>query len=444
MMEIKPRRPRRIFDRRSVFFSVVVVAMFAYIVFLLNNTNNRSQTGSRVAGSEQNIYRELANKLKSEKLYQQAIDVYRDYLQATVLPDETRANIHYMIGGLNFELHKYEDALTDFYAADLLGVEPAIQKDLNIKIINCLERLGRGFSAEYALKSKTALKEDKKIKPEGLIVAAYGDEYITMRDLDEQLEKLGEDQRKQFRDPQKKFQFLQQYLSMKLLARKAKKMGYDKDADILAKLDEIKSQLMVEKMVQAELKKNVSVDPEDIKLYYEAHKADYSEPESVEIAHILVDSFDKAEQIRQQLDDGAVFSKLAETESQDNATKTKGGVITGWLSLRSPLANGIDRSQLVKAALEADTGTITPVVQDEQGFHVVKVLEKRPAQQRPFEEVAQKVAQDYQVFKAEKIYRSMMENILKVEGVTINQEAFFGKTQNQIKPVDIKKIDEQK
>jgi len=427
-MEKRVKRPKKIFDRRSIFFSTVILLMFAVLTGLIYNTSSKILSSKKQ--TDKKLYRKLGNKLKSEKMFTEAIKAYKNYLRGSDLDLITRANINYIIGDLYFETHDYEKAIAAYYTADLLGAPKQIQNDLNIKIVNCLERLGRDFSAEYALKSRTSFGDDKIVKSkEGKVVAKYGNETVTLRDLDEQLEKLDETTRQNFKSPQKKFEFLQQFLATKLLARKARKMGYDRDADINEKLEMLKDQLMIEKMAQSEISKKVKPSAEDIQLYYEANKEKYNSPEQVKTAHILLDSQEKAQQALDTVKGGADFAQTAQAESMDQSTKQAGGLIDQWLSTKSPSVGGIDRSHILNAALELEKGAVSEVVQDPQGFHIVKVLDKKPAQERTFAEAAQQVAQDYQVFKAQLVYREMMENILKVEGVQVYSDVFFGEQQ---------------
>ncbi len=447
MEPVKQRKPRRIFDRRSVFFAVVTLILFAAVFYMLNSIN-QSVGGKKSTGSDSaQLYRDLGNKLKSEKMYDQAIAAYERYLSATNANNQTKSNIFYLIGDLHFEQHRYEQALSAYYTADMMGPSELVRNDLNIKIVNCLERLGRDFSAEYALKSRTALDQpEKKDKPEGKIVAQYGDNVVTMRDLDEQLEKLPEEQRKEFRDPQKKFQFLNQYLATELLARKATKMGYDRDADVNDQLEMVKKQLMIQKMVDAQFKDKISVTPEDVKLYYDANKAKYTDPAAVKLAVIKTDAQEKADTLLTQINSGTDFNQLAISDSLD-ATKAKGGVIDAWLSLDNPVGEGSDRTPVISAALDLDKGAVSDVIPDGQGgFYIAKVLDKKPAQQKAFNDVMQQAAQDYQMFKGQRLYQEMMQDILKVEGVQINYQEFFPEQdtqqQNQKPKVDIKPINQ--
>ncbi|MCD6460004.1 peptidyl-prolyl cis-trans isomerase, partial [bacterium] len=409
--------------------SIIISVMFAVIVVLIYNSNQKINSMQIKQNNE--FYRKLGNKLKSEKMFTQAIQAYKNYLRNPALDSFTQANINYIIGDLYFETNNYEKAIAAYYSADILGASKQIQSDLNIKIVNCLERLGRDFSAEYALKSRSSLDEDKTAETkEGKVIARYGSETITLRDLDEQIEQLDEKTRQVYRSPQKKFEFLQQYLSTKLLARKAKKMGYGRDTEINKKLNMLKDQLMIQKMAQAQFNKKIKPTTEDIKLYYEANKEKYNIPEQVKIAHILFDSRDKAEEALKKIKNGADFTKTAQELSLEKSTKNKGGAIDQWLSAQNPNALGVDRTHLINAALETKKGGVTDVIQDPQGFHIVKVIDKKPAQEKTFPEVAQQAAQDYQVFKAQLVYRDMMENILKVEGVQIYKDVLFGEQKN--------------
>ena len=456
MNSYRPKKSKKIFDRRSVFFSTAILLMFGYMVYQQSILEKTMIKGSDAQMKSFEVYRELGNKLKSEKMYLQAIEAYRNYLTDPSLRHEVKANIYYMIGNLYFENMLFEEALSAYYTADIIGVPAPIAGDVNIKIVNCLERLGREFSAEYALQSRSALDKSDQSEPQGVVVAEFGDRKVTMRDLDEALEMLDEKTRQEYRDPQKKFQFLQQYLSQELLARKAEKMGYDKDVDILRKTEEIKKRFMIEKMVRTEFDSNVKIDPQDILNYYEANKARYDEPASLKLAHILVDTYEKAEAVLAKINAGDDFWGLAQTDSMDSASKINGGAIDAWLSLKKPTHNGIDYTELIKVSLEKADTSVVRIVQDSRGYHLVKVLDVKQAKQKSYQDVAQQVAQDYQIMKAQGLYGQMMENILKVEGVKIHHEFFSPEsfspagssqisspTAGQIqKPVQIQKIDQ--
>ena len=131
----------------------------------------------------------------------------------------------------------------------------------------------------------------------------------------------------------------------------------------------------------------------DLQKRYNTTKEDYKRPESAHILHILIKvdpnappevdaaAKAKAEALVKQLRAGADFAKLAKENSADPSSSGKGGDM-GF----------VDRGMTVEpfdtAAFSIPLNTISdPIRSKEFGYHIIKVLERRPAGYRPFEEV---------------------------------------------------------
>lgn len=130
---------------------------------------------------------------------------------------------------------------------------------------------------------------------------------------------------------------------------------------------------------------------------YEADKAKYVRPEGIRVAHVLlrVNEGDaatsdaavraKAEALLAELRKGADFAALAKENSQDRGSADKGGELPGWR----------DKGRLVapfeKAAYALKPGEISDLVRTNFGYHIIKLLEHRPAAQLPYEEVKEQI-----------------------------------------------------
>jgi peptidyl-prolyl cis-trans isomerase D len=139
------------------------------------------------------------------------------------------------------------------------------------------------------------------------------------------------------------------------------------------------------------------VAPEDkVRAKYEAGKAsEYSHPEQAHILHILVKvnspaedaaAHAKADALVKQLRAGADFATLAKANSGDPSSSANGGDM-GW----------VDRGTTVEpfdtAAFSMPLNTISdPIHTKEFGYHIIKVLERRAAGARPFEELRTQIA----------------------------------------------------
>lgn len=125
---------------------------------------------------------------------------------------------------------------------------------------------------------------------------------------------------------------------------------------------------------------SLAVSDNDIKAYYNAHKADYEVPEKRVIQYLLFKSqpsredssqtHSDMEDIIQLLKNGADFEDLAKEYSEDEGSKDKGGDL-GF----------IGKNRMVKpfedAAFNASIGEIVGPIETQDGLHVLKVVDKK-------------------------------------------------------------------
>ena len=133
----------------------------------------------------------------------------------------------------------------------------------------------------------------------------------------------------------------------------------------------------------------------ELRKRYETTKEDYKRPESAHILHILIKvdptappeqdaaakAKAKADSIVKELRAGADFAKLAKENSEDPSSKDKGGDM-GFVD------RGMTVESFDTAAFSVPLNTISdPIRSKEFGYHIIKVLERRPAGYRSFDEV---------------------------------------------------------
>ncbi|MGB6101431.1 MAG: peptidylprolyl isomerase [Comamonas sp.] len=141
---------------------------------------------------------------------------------------------------------------------------------------------------------------------------------------------------------------------------------------------------------------------------YKSNPAQFQQPERVHARHILIaltqkDAQATAESLRQQLIGGADFQQLAREHSTDQATAPKGGDL-GFFA----------RGKMVKPFEDAafaleKPGDISPVVQSPAGYHIIQLVEKRPAGVPPFDEIRDELMQA----AAAKIDDSVREELVR-------------------------------
>jgi foldase protein PrsA len=129
--------------------------------------------------------------------------------------------------------------------------------------------------------------------------------------------------------------------------------------------EQIQSKLLSDKIYGAVTKKATVTDAE-IKAYYEQNNAQYQQPESRQVRHILVKTESLADTIYADLKGGADFAKLAKKYSEDTSSKADGGKFEAF--------KGKTVAPFDKFVFAADTGELSKPIKTEFGWHVIEVL----------------------------------------------------------------------
>ena len=196
---------------------------------------------------------------------------------------------------------------------------------------------------------------------------------------------------------------------------------------------ELRSKITQEATATATLTRvlGISVTDAEAKQYYADHPADFEQPETVHIRHILILTMDpmthaplSADQMqakRKQIDDilkrakaGEDFATLATQYSEDTSSKDKGGELP-----ELPRdAQGIP-PELLAAAFSLNTNQISDVVTMDLGYDIVKLLGKTPAQKVDYAKIANRI-KDYLVQqKTQKLAPAYLNDLKKNSGSEI-------------------------
>jgi peptidyl-prolyl cis-trans isomerase D len=136
----------------------------------------------------------------------------------------------------------------------------------------------------------------------------------------------------------------------------------------------------------------VVVTPGEIQREYNNSIQQYQTPEQIRASHILfktegkneADVRARAEEILKQVKGGADFAALARKMSEDEGSKDKGGDLDyfGRGSMVPPFE---------AAAFALSPGQTSELVRSEHGFHIIKVVDKRPEVTRSLDEVRSQI-----------------------------------------------------
>jgi peptidyl-prolyl cis-trans isomerase C len=218
----------------------------------------------------------------------------------------------------------------------------------------------------------------------GKVIATYANKKFTQADFARELDRLPPRSRTQLTTPDRKRQFVDNYILNDLLASEGSARGYDKDPDIDRQIEELRRRLVVQRVMK-DFQEPPDISDEEVKSYYEQNRRMFSGSQ-IRASHILVKDEEQAKKIREELrQDPSKFEELAKTSSTDTATAARGGDL-GFFGQGRMVAP----FEQAAFALEKP-GDISDVVKTPFGFHIIKLTDRKEGTERPFEEVKERI-----------------------------------------------------
>jgi peptidyl-prolyl cis-trans isomerase C len=233
-----------------------------------------------------------------------------------------------------------------------------------------------------------------KAKP-GVLVK-MGKTAITQADFDTRIDALPPEYRNRFKSDAQKKEFLEMLVQANLLALEARAKKMDKDTVMAARLDDAVNSILAQEYLKRIFDRGLKVTDADIAAYYGQHKAEFTNPEMVKAQHILVKTapdakpedlaraLEKAKKIKDDLNKGADFGKLAEQHSDDPGSKAKDGDLGFFTRDRMV-------PEFSQAAFALSKGQISEPVKSYFGYHLIKVTDRRDAQQMDLNDASPRI-----------------------------------------------------
>jgi len=137
--------------------------------------------------------------------------------------------------------------------------------------------------------------------------------------------------------------------------------------------EELKNYLTIVKILEPK----IEITDEEINSYFEENKDRFAQEEEVQASHILVDDEETANKVKKLLDDGGDFAALAKEYSKDGSAQSGGDL--GYFT------KGEMIQEFEDAAFSMEIGQVSEPVKSEYGYHIIKVTDKKEAQEATLE-----------------------------------------------------------
>jgi peptidyl-prolyl cis-trans isomerase SurA len=274
------------------------------------------------------------------------------------------------------------------------------------------------------------------------IIARVNDQIITRSDYDRAMKELDDEGRQRGLTMQQISEqhkdLLRNLIDQQLWLSKGKELGITGETDLINRLNDlrkqynlatmedlekaaqeqgvsyedfkasIRNQIITQDVMRQEVGRHMNVTPGEVQRYFEAHKQEYVQPESVRLSEILVSTGTaapapeggtqedpakvaaakaKSDELEAKLKAGTDFAQLARTSS-DGTTAASGGDLGQFR--RGALAKVLE-----DATFSLDAGQYTEPIRTRQGYIILKVNQHVKGGVPQYKDVEQQVEQDY-------------------------------------------------
>lgn len=307
-----------------------------------------------------------------------------------------------------------------------------------------------GFGALLLASSAAAQNPPTEQTPYGgqvveSIIARVNDQIITSSDYDRALKEMEQEDEQRGATMQQESEdrknLLRSLIDQQLWLSKGKELGTKCDIELTKRLDEIRkqyhmasiedlqkaaqeqgvsfedfksnicNQIITQNVMRQEVGSTIQITPGEARLYYEAHKQQFVQPETVHLEEILVSTGTggaddakkadaakaKAEDIEAKLASGGDFEQLARTFS-DGPTASGGGDLGDYKRGQLP-------QELEDKTFSLKPGQWTQPILTRQGWIILKVTSHTPAGTAPYPDVQNQVE--------DALYMSRMEPAIR-------------------------------
>ena len=249
---------------------------------------------------------------------------------------------------------------------------------------------------------------------------------------------------------------LRDLIDQELLLEKGKDLGITADTEVIKKLDDmrkdmkldsmeelekaaqsqgvsfedfkqnLRNQIITQQVIGKEVGSRLVIDKEEEQKFYDDHKSDLEQPETIRLSEILVstdakpnDSSDEAQRIKAaqakaddlltQIRKGAKFEDIAKKHS-DGPTAAQGGDL-------GEFKHGTLAQQIEDKTFTMKAGEISDVIQAKQGFIILKVTEHHDAGIPPLSEIEPRIQ--------DALYMKKLQPALREYLTKLREDAFI-------------------
>lgn len=165
-------------------------------------------------------------------------------------------------------------------------------------------------------------------------------------------------------------EYVLRWINNQVLYHEALQRKLDEQPEMQKEFEQLKKELLINKLMELTLSSGVSITEEEIRTFYEENREGFVlENDIVHVYHILVDTREEANEIRRRLGAGERFEEIARELRQDSVQT--GAWDLGYFSRDEMIP------QISKTVFNMQEGSYSSPIKSEFGYHLVMLVDKQ-------------------------------------------------------------------
>ena len=294
---------------------------------------------------------------------------------------------------------------------------------------------------------------EPQVEATGEVLAVVNDRVIAKDWFVEQMKLRGGLRSGQYHSLEQRQALLDFLINQEVVFAAAQAQGIDEDPAV----DRLFKKAVVDRFLEQQLNPKleaVSVSNTELQNYFDQHEDKYSRPARRRAAIIHVAVSPKADaatrqqrkerieealaQVEQLEDNVTHFGEIAKNYSDDRASRYQGGVI-GWLINHASREYRWGREVTEALFALEKNGDVSPIIETDAGFYVVRLVSAEQVQQKGFEQVQKGIRSRLLQEKRKQVRAEFLATFKQQADISINQEMLAS-----IEPLSPEKTDDNK
>jgi peptidyl-prolyl cis-trans isomerase C len=200
------------------------------------------------------------------------------------------------------------------------------------------------------------------------VLATVNGKEITEQDVYAFLSELDPQIAAQFNSPDGIKRLVNELVNGEMLYLYAMENSFDQEEDFKSELERVKANILKKYAVNKMLS-DVSATEDEIAQFYNDNSERFQKPEAVRASHILVDEFEKAKEIQEEIHQGLSFEEAAPKYSTCPSRQVGGDL--------GEFERGKMVPEFEEAAFNLKEGELSEPVKTQFGYHLIKLQYKK-------------------------------------------------------------------